>query len=161
MWNFFVFFFMLAWTSCSTNSQVVSNWDTLMLMWHHYRSRLASAAEIYGCPNRTKWQIFCKKKLILMRNVPSQICKVFQKLIWNITVFHMLMGHRADSRLVPGQWETSLQSNAISHWLGANLESALGLFLWYKSVSSVKVQDQCNQKNIFFSQNILRTQNHF
>ena len=32
---------------------------------------------------------------------------------------------RADSRLVPSQWETSLQSNAVSHWLGANLESAL------------------------------------
>ena len=32
---------------------------------------------------------------------------------------------RADSRLAPRQWETSLQSNAVSHWLGANLESAL------------------------------------
>ena len=32
---------------------------------------------------------------------------------------------RADSRLVPSQWETSLQSNAVSHWLGTNLESAL------------------------------------
>ena len=32
---------------------------------------------------------------------------------------------RADSRFVPGHWETLLQSNAISHWLGANLESAL------------------------------------
>ena len=32
---------------------------------------------------------------------------------------------RADSRLAPSQWETSLQSNAVSHWLGANLESAL------------------------------------
>ena len=32
---------------------------------------------------------------------------------------------RAHSRLVPSQWETSLQSNAVSHWLGANLESAL------------------------------------
>ena len=31
---------------------------------------------------------------------------------------------RADPRLVPSQWETSLQSNAVSHWLGANLESA-------------------------------------
>ena len=30
-----------------------------------------------------------------------------------------------DSRLEPSQWETSLQSNAVSHWLGANLESAL------------------------------------
>ena len=32
---------------------------------------------------------------------------------------------RADSRFEPSQWETSLQSNAVSHWLGANLESAL------------------------------------
>ena len=36
------------------------------------------------------------------------------------------MGIRADSRLAPNQWETSLQSNAVSHWLGTNLESALG-----------------------------------
>ena len=35
--------------------------------------------------------------------------------------------YRADSRFVPSQWETSLQSNTVSHWLGANLESALGL----------------------------------
>ena len=27
----------------------------------------------------------------------------------------------------PSQWETSLQSNAVSHWLGANIESALCL----------------------------------
>ena len=32
---------------------------------------------------------------------------------------------RADPRLAPSQWETSLQSNAVSHWLGAYLESAL------------------------------------
>ena len=32
---------------------------------------------------------------------------------------------RADSRLAPSQWEASLQSNAVSHWLGANLESAM------------------------------------
>ena len=35
---------------------------------------------------------------------------------------------RADSRFAPSQWETSLQSNAVSHWLGVNLESALR---WY------------------------------
>ena len=34
---------------------------------------------------------------------------------------------RADSTLAPSQWETSLQSNAVSHWLGVNLESALRL----------------------------------
>ena len=30
-----------------------------------------------------------------------------------------------DSRLAPSQWETALLCNAVSHWLGANLESAL------------------------------------
>ena len=34
---------------------------------------------------------------------------------------------KADSRFAPSQWETLLQSNAVSHWLGANLESALML----------------------------------
>ena len=32
---------------------------------------------------------------------------------------------RADSMFVPSQWEKSLQRNAVSHWLGANLESVL------------------------------------
>ena len=33
--------------------------------------------------------------------------------------------HRAASRLAASKWGTSLQSNAISHWLGANLESTM------------------------------------
>ena len=41
--------------------------------------------------------------------------------------FWCTTGVRADSRFAPSQWETSLQSNAVSHWLGANLESAQ----WY------------------------------
>ena len=32
---------------------------------------------------------------------------------------------RADSRFAPSQWETALLCNDVSHWLGANLESAL------------------------------------
>ena len=43
----------------------------------------------------------------------------------------MRWSFRADSRLAPRQWETSLQSNAVSHWLGANLESALSLWQWW------------------------------
>ena len=39
---------------------------------------------------------------------------------------------RAEFRLAPSQWETSLQSNAISHWLGANLESSL-LMAYFKT----------------------------
>ena len=38
--------------------------------------------------------------------------------------------NRADSRLAPSQWEMSLQSNAISYWLGASLESALCKHGW-------------------------------
>ena len=37
---------------------------------------------------------------------------------------------RADSKLAPSQCETSLQSNAVSHWLGAKLESALEFLYW-------------------------------
>ena len=33
---------------------------------------------------------------------------------------------RADSEFAPSQWETALLCNAVSHWLGANLESACG-----------------------------------
>ena len=33
--------------------------------------------------------------------------------------------NRADSRLALSQWETALLCNDVSHWLGANLESAL------------------------------------
>ena len=35
--------------------------------------------------------------------------------------------YSAESRLRPSQWETLLQSNAVSHWLGANLGSALNI----------------------------------
>ena len=35
---------------------------------------------------------------------------------------------RVDSRLAPSQWKTSLQSSTVSHWLGANLESALYMY---------------------------------
>ena len=42
---------------------------------------------------------------------------------------------RVDSRFAPCQWETSLRSNAVSHWLGANLESALTGAWWGLYVS--------------------------
>ena len=36
--------------------------------------------------------------------------------------------YRAVSRFAPSQWETVLLCGDVSHWLGANLESALSLF---------------------------------
>ena len=38
---------------------------------------------------------------------------------------YIILECRTDSRLAPSQWGTSLQSNAVSHWPGANLLSAL------------------------------------
>ena len=37
----------------------------------------------------------------------------------------ILCTHRADSRFAPSQWETALLCNDVSHWSGANIESAL------------------------------------
>ena len=37
---------------------------------------------------------------------------------------------KADSRLAPSQRKTSLQNNTVSHWMGANLESALSMYLF-------------------------------
>ena len=46
--------------------------------------------------------------------------------LWSFEIGYSRM---ADSRLAPSQRETSLQSNAVSHWLGANLESALNCII--------------------------------
>ena len=35
---------------------------------------------------------------------------------------------RADSKFAPSQWEMALLCNDVSHWLGANLESALPFY---------------------------------
>ena len=58
--------------------------------------------------------------------------------------------HRADSRFAPSQWETSLQSNAVSHLPGANLEQSLSrcVYLIRSHVEGTNEyqgwDDQCN-----------------
>ena len=54
---------------------------------------------------------------------------------------------QADSRLAPSQWEMLLQSNAVSHWLGANLESALH---WTQHLDISNLIVQRNHADIFF-----------
>ena len=48
----------------------------------------------------------------------SEICNHISPRVFDYTNF------RDDSSLAHSQWETSLQSNAVSHWLDANLRSA-------------------------------------
>ena len=44
-----------------------------------------------------------------------------------ITGTWIVIQFRAEPKLAPSQWETVLQSNAVSHWLSANLEAVLQL----------------------------------
>ena len=51
--------------------------------------------------------------------ITSQYWEMTEKAKWlNICI-------RADCRLALSQWDTALLCNVVSHWLGANLESAL------------------------------------
>ena len=49
----------------------------------------------------------------------------------SIPMSRLILFCRADSRFAPSQWGASLQSNAVSHWLGANLESALFFYYFF------------------------------
>ena len=74
---------------------------------------LKNASEIVVWQNgghfvRGKWVNGCNNGISKLRNCMTPV-----------------KPHRADFRFAPSQWETSLQSNAVSHWLGANLESPL------------------------------------
>ena len=46
-------------------------------------------------------------------------------------LWHLIIYFRTDSSRAPSQWETASLCGDVSHWLGANLESALYLFIWY------------------------------
>ena len=56
---------------------------------------------------------------------------------------------RADSRLAPSQWETVLLCNDASHWLGANLESALtSVYKWADFIFGESVMNDQHWKAI-------------
>ena len=65
--------------------------------------------------------------------------------IWKVQPFQRWICCRADSRFAPSQWETSLLCNAVSHWLGANLESAL-CCTWKQLGTHATVHHQCTLK---------------
>ena len=59
---------------------------------------------------------------VLMRTTTGCTLTIFSQYDVNGTGWYRC---RADSRFAPSQWETALLCNDVSHWLGANLESAL------------------------------------
>ena len=73
----------------------------------------------------TQLSLNCPVSIMIYNNLGflddiSSVCAV----IGNPTMIH-----RADFRFLPSQWETALLCNAVPHWLGASLESALILGL--------------------------------
>ena len=66
--------------------------------------------------------IFHQTKCLVNENLNVITCRGQFKPEQNGQQYCKPYSIRADSRLAPSQWETALQSNAVSHWLGANLE---------------------------------------
>ena len=57
--------------------------------------------------------------------VKMKMMMIMMMVVMVIVMAPITMEIRADSGLAPSKWETSLQSNAVSRWPGANLESSL------------------------------------
>ena len=74
--------------------------------------------------SRGESSVYCKHFENIDLVIMSLILKYKQQAI-KLFLYNCSHHHRAASRFAPSQWETSLQSNAVSHCLGANLESAL------------------------------------
>ena len=76
---------------------------------------------------------------IARRNLPNQTTTMINSTneFLRPTMFHVFFTiyYRADSRFAPCQWEMALLCNDISHWLGANLESALYYALYDQLVT--------------------------
>ena len=62
-------------------------------------------------------------------NLAKQGARASAAMVLNFTKFSQ---NRADSRFAPSQWETLLQSNTVSHWLGTEsaLQNILASALW-------------------------------
>ena len=73
----------------------------------------------YGVYSQYGWHMICNVYFVL----PAYISPC--ALVSAQTIHGFVGLYRPDSGLAPSQWKTSLQSNAVSHWLGANLKSAL------------------------------------
>ena len=83
----------------------------------------------------------------------------FQSWFSLVSIFFNRMHIRADSRFVPSRWETSLQCNAVSHWLGANLETApytyafgyvWSLQYWKHIIFTGGGHDHIHQRDLFY-----------
>ena len=77
--------------------------------------------------------------------------RFYQVTNWDNEMRNKEYNYRADSWLAPSHWETTLQSNVVSHWLGANLESALNYYL-SRMEGSTQVQGEHSTSCVPFYQ---------
>ena len=75
---------------------------------------------------RHKW-LACRYRIQDIEETIRFVPSQWKKLLQSNAISHWLGANlvRADSRFTSGQRETSLHSNTVFHWLGANLASAL------------------------------------
>ena len=91
-----------------------------------YKCNSRNVVLLLGSPHLLRERLGAVKVLIQL-----MFTKIYDT-IW----FHMasqsehINAGKADSRFAPSQWKTSLQSNAVSHWLSTNLESTLKVDTW-------------------------------
>ena len=83
------------------------------------------------CITLTKWQFPMQPVMSTDRIAGKRQFKV--RLVSCLCHCGSVCHIRAESRFAPSQWETALLCNDVSHWLGANLESALILYAYYLS----------------------------
>ena len=93
-----------------------SHWQAVS--WQSYKRVLLEPDVLQSCPWPTD---FSHREADLVSTRPN-ICSKNRTWLVKCTDFRPVATY---SRFAPSQWEASLQSNAVSHWLGANLESAL------------------------------------
>ena len=122
-------------------SQRASNAENVSIWWgHHYQRPITkpsltpaslwvrqypySLAECkFGCRICAYLAAPTKLKCGVLKEPVNIIFELLTLLsLWLCS--SLALYNRTDSRFAPSQWEMSLQSNAVSYWLGADLESA-------------------------------------
>ena len=90
---------------------------------HQSSASLAFVREIHRGPVNFphKWAV--TRKMFPFDDVIMKMWQAISRTSGTST--HCIYMPRLILRLAPRKWETSLQSNAVSHWQDANLESAL------------------------------------
>ena len=95
-------------------SDVTWSWNIL---------KLCQNSLVYNALNSTTSSSNIQIYIVLQKlSVSALWCYLWRHGSW---LYMEMLLYIVDSRLAPSQGETSLQSNAVSHWLGTNLESAL------------------------------------